>query len=35
LQRPISLCILIASFALIVLIVVPQFRVTRDEAFAE
>ena len=35
LQRPISLCILIACAALILLIVVPQFRTTRDEAFQE
>ena len=35
LQRPISLCILIACAALILLIVVPQFRTTRNEAFQE
>jgi TctA family transporter len=35
LQRPISLCILIACAALILLIVVPQFRTTREEAFQE
>ena len=35
LQRPISLCILIACAALILLIVIPQFRTTRDEAFQE
>ena len=35
LRRPISLCILLASLALIVLIIVPQLRVKRDEAFQE
>jgi putative tricarboxylic transport membrane protein len=35
LQRPISLCILLASAALVVLIVVPQLRTRRDEAFQE
>jgi TctA family transporter len=35
LQRPISLGILLASLALIVLIIVPQLRVRRDEAFQE
>jgi putative tricarboxylic transport membrane protein len=35
LQRPISLGILIACAALILLIVVPQFRTTREEAFQE
>jgi putative tricarboxylic transport membrane protein len=35
LQRPISLCILLASLALIALIVVPQLRSKRDEAFQE
>ena len=35
LQRPISLCILIACAALVLLIVIPQFRTTRDEAFQE
>jgi putative tricarboxylic transport membrane protein len=35
LQRPISLCILLASLALVVLIVIPQLRTRRDEAFQE
>ena len=35
LRRPISLCILLAALALIALIVVPQFRTRRDEAFQE
>ena len=35
LRRPISLCILLATLALVVLIVVPQFRSKRDEAFQE
>jgi TctA family transporter len=35
LQRPISLCILLASLALIVLIVIPQLRTRRDQAFQE
>jgi TctA family transporter len=35
LQRPISLCILLACAALVALIVVPQLRSKRDEAFQE
>jgi putative tricarboxylic transport membrane protein len=35
LRRPIALCILLASLALIVLIVIPQLRSKRDEAFQE
>jgi TctA family transporter len=35
LRRPISLCILLASLALIALIIIPQFRTRRDEAFQE
>jgi TctA family transporter len=35
LRRPISLCILLASLALIILIIVPQLRTRRDEAFQE
>jgi putative tricarboxylic transport membrane protein len=35
LQRPISLCILLASLALVVLIIIPQLRSKRDEAFQE
>jgi hypothetical protein len=35
LRRPISLCILLAGLALIVLIVIPQLRTRRDEAFQE
>src|SRR5712672_3387096 len=35
LRRPISLCILLVSLGLIALIVIPQFRTTRDEAFQE
>ena len=35
LRRPISLCILLAALALIALIIVPQFRTRRDEAFQE
>jgi TctA family transporter len=34
-QRPISLCILVASLALLLLIVLPRFRATRDVAFQE
>jgi TctA family transporter len=35
LRRPISLCILLAGLALIALIIIPQFRSRRDEAFQE
>ena len=35
LRRPISLCILLAGLALIALIIIPQFRTRRDEAFQE
>src|SRR6478609_7235734 len=35
LRRPISLCILLAGLALIALIIIPQFRSRRDEAFEE
>jgi TctA family transporter len=35
LQRPISLCILLASLALVALIIIPQLRSKRDEAFQE
>jgi TctA family transporter len=35
LQRPISLCILLASLGLVALIVIPQLRTRRDEAFQE
>ena len=34
-QRPISLAILVLSLGLILLIVLPQFRQTREEAFQE
>jgi len=34
-ERPISLTILLASLALALLIVVPQFRSTREMAFRE
>jgi len=34
-ERPISLTILLASLALALLIVVPQFRSTREVAFQE
>ncbi len=34
-RRPISLTILLMSLALILLIVLPQFRKTREEAFQE
>jgi len=35
LRRPISLCILLVSLCLVALIIIPQFRTTRDEAFQE
>src|SRR4029079_15896817 len=35
LRRPISLCILLAGLALIALIIIPQFRIRRDEAFQD
>jgi len=34
-QRPISLCFLLLSLGLVLLIVLPQFRQTREEAFQE
>jgi hypothetical protein len=35
LRRPISLCILLVSLGLVALIIIPQFRTRRDEAFQE
>jgi len=35
LQRPISLCILLLALGIVALIVIPQFRETREEAFQE
>jgi TctA family transporter len=35
LRRPISLCILLAALALVALIIIPQFRSRRDEAFQD
>jgi putative tricarboxylic transport membrane protein len=34
-QRPISLAILVLSLGLVMLIILPQFRQTREEAFVE
>jgi putative tricarboxylic transport membrane protein len=34
-RRPISLCILVLALGLVLLIVLPQFRQTREEAFVE
>jgi TctA family transporter len=34
-QRPISLCILLLALGLVLLIVLPQFRQTREQAFQE
>ena len=35
LQRPVSLVLLLVAFALLLLVVVPTFRKTREEAFKD